>query len=148
MKNSQQPELINGGRFSDDRGTLQFVNDFDLSCTKRFYTITQAKSAGARAWQGHKLETKFFFCLTGSFHVFLVKPDDWETPSAHLPAEHFLLSETESRVLVIPPGFANGIISATNQSSLLVFSDKTVEESAEDIFRFPKNLWINWDDYV
>ena len=142
------PELIKGDCFSDERGTLKFVNDFNFNGVKRFYCITQSKQAGARAWQGHKIETKYLFCMMGSFHIFLVKPDNWQSPSSKLEVKHFILTENESQVLKIPPGYANGFVTFDDQSSLLVFSDKTLEESKNDIYRFNVNKWINWNDYA
>jgi len=142
------PQVIQGGSFSDARGMLRYVNDFDFDGIKRFYIIIQNKQAGPRAWQGHREETKYFFCIKGSFHVFLVKPDDWNSPSGNLETQHFHLTDKENRLLKIPAGYANGFIASDEQSSLLVFSDKTLEESKTDDYRFNTEFWINWNDYA
>ncbi len=140
----EKPELIEGGSFTDERGTVAFVNDFDLKDVRRFYTITHPETETVRAWQGHREESKWFYCLRGSFRVAVVKIDDWENPSDKLPASSFTLNESESQVLFVPPGFANGFRALKPGSELLVFSDKSLDESAGDDFRFDKNLWYNW----
>ena len=106
---TKTPTLIKGGIFSDHRGSLSFVNDFVLDEVKRFYTITQSPENGPRAWQGHKTESKYFYCVRGSFAVKLVEIDDWKHPSENLPVHAFEISEKESEVLVIPGGYANGL---------------------------------------
>ena len=59
----QNMKIINGGTFKDSRGTLRFVNDFDFSEVKRFYQIENSSTDIVRAWQGHKIEEKFFLLL-------------------------------------------------------------------------------------
>ena len=141
------PHLIEGGSFTDERGSLRFVNDFDLGNIRRFYIINHDSQAGPRAWQGHKKESKYFFCLKGAFTVFLVRPDDWENPSKNLKPASFTLSAEKNQVLEIPGGYINGFIATSEHSSLLVFSDKTLEESKSDDYRFNSHLWVNWNDY-
>jgi len=138
------PKLIEGGLYADERGSLAFVNDFDLQDTRRFYTITHPDINVIRAWQGHKNETKWFFCSKGSFEVLLVEIDDWENPSPNLKVVSYHLSENNSRILFVPSGYANGFKANEPSSTLLVFSDKGLEESKNDDFRFDKNLWYNW----
>ena len=75
------PKLTQGGVFSDDRGTLQFVNDFDMTPIKRMYFTTNITTDVVRAWQGHKIEKRWFYCVKGSFKIKLVQIDNWETPS-------------------------------------------------------------------
>jgi hypothetical protein len=53
-----KPILIDGGFFEDDRGRLDFVNDFDASEIKRMYFITNTMVDFFRGWQGHKIETR------------------------------------------------------------------------------------------
>lgn len=140
-----KPHKINGGIYKDNRGSLKYVNDFSLDKAKRFYTISQSPNSEPRAWQGHKEETKYFYCLKGSFVINLVKIDNWESPNINLDAEPFLLSESKSEILVIPGGYANGIKAKEKKSQLLVFSDKTIKESAIDEHRYKSELWINWE---
>ena len=49
-----QPYIIDGAVHNDHRGTVAFVNDFDMSPIKRMYTITHPSTTVVRAWQAHK----------------------------------------------------------------------------------------------
>jgi len=46
-----------GAVFSDDRGFLRFVNDFDFSDVKRFYQVENHKKGFIRAWHDRDWET-------------------------------------------------------------------------------------------
>ena len=59
------PELIQGGTYTDARGVVRFCNDFDMSAVKRFYTIANSAEQPVRGWIGHKRETKWFSPLKG-----------------------------------------------------------------------------------
>ena len=139
------PYLIEGGIFNDARGTLKFVNDFSLEGVKRFYTITQSPGSGPRAWQGHKTEAKYFYCLKGSFAVRLVKVDNWDMPGENPEIVSFELSGQKSEILAVPGGYANGIKALEDDSQLLVFSERSLEEAKGDEQRFDTHLWVNWD---
>lgn len=136
-----EPFFIAGGDFTDARGILRFVNEFDLEPVRRFYTICHPDPAVIRAWQGHRIETKFFFALKGTFRINWVKVDDWEHPSPGLPVAGRTLTASEPGVLVVPPGYANGIKAMEADSTLLVFSDLSTEESGKDNYRFETGLW-------
>jgi len=140
----KEPHIIIGGTFHDQRGSLKFVNDFTLDGIKRFYTIVQSPDSGPRAWQGHKTETKYLFCLKGSFAIKLVKINNWENPENNPEIKSFTLSESKSEILVIPGGYANGIKALEKDSQLLIFSEKTIKEARDDEQRFEADKWINW----
>ena len=135
------PFFIKGGIHRDHRGTLRFINGFQLERIKRFYVIKNDNTNTIRAWQGHRLETKYFYCIAGSFTIHLVLIDDWMNPSYDLPVFNYELNEETSEILVVPPGYANGIKSVKKNSQLLVYSDKTLEESGKDDYRFALNYW-------
>lgn len=143
MDNSIQ--LIDGGNHTDDRGTIAFANDFDLTPAVRLYRITHPDTSVVRAWQGHKKESKWFHCLEGTFLIKLIKIDDWGNPSLDLNIETFELKGSQSQVLHVPPGYASGFKALEKNSSIMVFSDFTVEESTNDDFRFEKNYWFKWE---
>ena len=138
------PYLINGGTYRDKRGVISFVNDFMLDSIKRFYIITHTDSSIVRAWQGHKYESKYFYCLKGNFLVNLVKINDWSNPSMELDVITYKLEAEISQVLYIPPGYANGFKAVRKESQLLVYSDKTIGESKDDDYRYDSNYWFNW----
>ena len=61
-----EPRIINGSRFIDDRGQLNFANDFDFAGVKRYYSVTNHRKGFVRAWHGHKLESKYITMARGS----------------------------------------------------------------------------------
>jgi len=122
--------------FKDERGIVRFVNDFHFEGVKRFYTIFHPDKSIIRAWQGHKKETKVFYVTNGSFTINWIKIDDWTSPSKDLMIESKVLSESESELLIVKPGYANGFKANENNSTLLVFSDMLLEESEKDDYRW------------
>jgi dTDP-4-dehydrorhamnose 3,5-epimerase len=136
-----KPELIQGGFFEDDRGRLDYVNGFNLDQIKRFYFITNTLVGFFRAWQGHKIERRWFYCVKGKFEVELVEIDDWENPSNDLVPIKFFLSAYDSKVLLIPPGYINGFKAIEEGSKLMVFSDFEVGVNKNDDVRFESGKW-------
>lgn len=98
-----------------------------------------------RAWQGHQKENKFFYVTKGDFLICAVRIDDWDNPSKNLPIKVFNLSDRESNVLVLPGGYANGIQANSEHGQLIVFSDKSLNESKDDDFRYPADWWYDWN---
>ncbi len=141
---SNTVSIIAGGIHSDARGTIFFINDFDMSAVKRMYMIEHPDASIVRAWQGHKLEQKWFVVTAGSFKVALIAPDNWNEPSKDLPVQEFTLSASEPSVLHIPGGYLNGFKALEPNSKITVFSDATVEESKADDYRFEKDKWFSW----
>jgi dTDP-4-dehydrorhamnose 3,5-epimerase-like enzyme len=138
------PELIEGGLAVDDRGQLLFANDFVLSNYRRFYMIRNHADQFVRAWHGHKLEGKAITVAEGAAIVGAVEIDDWEKPSPSLVPHRYVLSSKKPSVLLIPPGYANGIMTLTPNTIVCVFSSSSVEESRGDDYRFPSRLWDIW----
>ena len=135
------PQLIEGGNFSDHRGTLSYVNDFSFKDIERFYIISNSDTHPLRAWQGHKLDAKNFYCLSGSFRIHYVKIDNWENPSKDLTIETVTLTESESKMLHIPAGYANAIESLGQDSKLISFSTLPLSNVSEDDVRYDANYW-------
>ena len=118
---------IIGNIHKDERGTVRFVNDFDMTQVVRMYCI-EPKLGVIRAWQGHKKETKWFYAAKGSF---LVKTIIMVTSDK----KEYYLKDSESKVLEIPGGHYNGFEALEEGSVLMVFSDFGLEESKRDDFR-------------
>jgi dTDP-4-dehydrorhamnose 3,5-epimerase len=137
-------KIYDGGAHTDDRGRISFVNDFKFEGVKRFYHIMQPDIKIVRAWQGHRIEHKYFFVPHGKFLLSWVFIDDWHKPSADLKASYTVLSEEEPRVLCIPPGYANGIKALIPGSVLSVYSDLDLATSENDRWSFDQSLWLNW----
>jgi len=134
-------QLIKGNIHIDHRGIVRFVNDFHFENVKRFYTITHPDTNIIRAWQGHKLETKYFYVTKGSFLINWIKIDNWEQPSKDLKINTHTLSDIQSEILIIPPGHVNGFKALEPDSTMMVFSDMSLEESKGDDFRFAVDYW-------
>lgn len=148
MSNNCKPEkiqIIKGNQHTDARGILSFINDFDMSAVKRMYTINHPSITIVRAWQGHKIESKYFKCIRGRFLIAAVAIDDWDNPSRKLTPKTFILKADDTEVLYIPKGYANGIKAIDEDSELLVFSDLDLETAKTDNYRYDCGLWRDWD---
>ncbi|WP_298480593.1 WxcM-like domain-containing protein [uncultured Maribacter sp.] len=141
----KKPNLISGGFFSDERGQISFVNNLNLSSVKRFYIITNTNTKIIRAWQGHKIEKRWFYCLKGKFDVRLIKINNFENPKNNLTVDKFVLSEQKSQILEIPNGYANGFKALEDNSQLLVFSDFELNANTNDDYRYDAGKWTNWN---
>jgi dTDP-4-dehydrorhamnose 3,5-epimerase len=135
------PTIIQGGNFSDHRGTISYVNDFSFQNIERFYIISNSDDNSIRAWQGHKLDAKNFYCLTGSFKIHFVKVDNWEAPSKDLTIETVFVSESDSKIVNIPAGYANAIESLESNSKLISFSTLPLSDVSNDDVRYPSDYW-------
>ena len=136
-----KPKIITGGNFTDHRGTVSYVNDFSFNGIERFYIISNSDAYPVRAWQGHKLDSKNFYCLSGSFRIHYVKIDDWEHPSKDLTIETVTLLASESKMLHIPAGYANAIESLESHSKLVSFSTLPLHNVSDDDVRYEANYW-------
>lgn len=141
----EKVKIIDGGQFIDNRGKLNYANEFSFKDVSRFYTITHPDTKTIRAWQGHKYEKKYFFVVNGSFVISWVKIDDWDTPSIELHADHLILKEEDSPVLCLPAGYANGLKALEPNSKVLVFSEFGLDKSVEEKIRFDADLWFDWE---
>jgi len=119
--------VIEGNIHQDERGVVRFVNDFDMEKVVRMYCI-EPKLGVIRAWQGHKVERKWFYAAKGRFWVKTVEMDS-------LNKEVFELTSLESKVLEIGGGYFNGFEALEEGSVLMVFSDFSLEESKKDDYR-------------
>jgi len=135
------PKIIQGGNFSDHRGTISYVNDFKFSDIERFYIISNSEGNPIRAWQGHKLDTKNFYCLTGSFNIHFIKIDNWENPSKELTVETIYVSANDSKIVHIPAGYANAIESLEKDSKLISFSTLPLANVGDDDVRYASDYW-------
>lgn len=135
-------KIIQGGRCTDHRGVISYVNDFSFTDVKRFYIISNSEENPIRTWHGHKLDAKKFYCITGAFNIHFVKIDDWEKPSKDLEIETVFVSETDSKVVHIPAGYANAIESLENNSKLISFSTLPFSDvNDEEDLRFSLDYW-------
>jgi dTDP-4-dehydrorhamnose 3,5-epimerase len=142
---NNKPYVINGGVAVDDRGEITFVNEFNFESVKRFYMVSNHKAGFVRAWHAHKREGKYVTAVVGSAIVGAVKIDDWESPSKDLDVERYVISEKKPQVIYIPPGYANGFMSLTQDLKLVFYSTSKLEESSGDDIRYDARYWDIWD---
>jgi dTDP-4-dehydrorhamnose 3,5-epimerase-like enzyme len=131
--------LIDIDTFSDERGSIEFCNEFDMSAVIRFYKVTHADTETVRAWQLHYKEHKWFVCTAGSFDFRLVPLTDVDCQL--LLALGFVkqgdsysinLTSKVSQVVFVPAGFANGFRALERNSSLTVYSNLSLAEAKLD----------------
>lgn len=134
-----------GNTFTDHRGILRFVNEINPGYFCRFYLITHPQVDIIRAWQGHKIEEKAFYVISGSFTIAVVQPLNFDYLSDEEIPEIYNLNEDKGQLLRVPGGSFTGIKATAANATLLVLSSLNVNESKEDDFRQPSNRWVNWD---
>ncbi len=140
----EEPRLVEGALVADDRGELTFINELDLVDIRRFYTVRNFRAGFVRAWHAHREEGKCVTVVAGAALVCCVKIDDWAHPSSDLFVYRYVLSAGRPSALVIPPGFANGSMSLTGDTTLVYFSTQPIAESLGDDVRYPSRHWDPW----
>ncbi len=138
------PKLIEGGMVIDDRGSLSFINDFHFDGVKRFYIVTNHSAGFVRAWHAHRHEAKYITVVQGVAIVAAVAITNWKRPSKTAEIHRYVLSAQKPAVLYIPPGYANGFMSLTDDARLVFFSTSTYEESINDDMRYDACYWDAW----
>jgi len=135
-----KPNLISGNCHKDERGQLFYNNDFDTTSTKRIYVIENHSIDFVRAWQGHKVEQRWFSAIQGSFKIQLIAVDNWDTPSENLPRIEYHLNSEKLDILHIPAGYISSIQALEKKSKLVVMSDYHLGE-LNDEFRYPTDYF-------
>ncbi|TDQ73512.1 WxcM-like domain-containing protein [Sphingobacterium yanglingense] len=138
-------DTIKGGIASDHRGSIRFVNEFDMTQVKRFYSIRNADVELVRGWRAHRIEQRWFYVLSGSFVLDLVKIDDWDNASATLPVERRILREEEGEVLHVPVGYGTAFQAMEEGAELLVFADHGIEHAPNDDYTWPVDYFVKRD---
>lgn len=138
------PTVIAGTCHADTRGKVFYNNNFNASKVKRIYVIENILLEFIRAWQGHKIEQRWFSVINGSFRIRLIKIDNWESPSKKLEPLTFLLDSEKMDVLHVPEGYVSSIQSLEPDSRLLIMSDYSLGE-INDEFRYEVDYFKNND---
>ena len=140
----EEPDLIKGAMFVDDRGSISFVNDFDLAKMRRFYVVENHEAGFIRAWHCHVEESKYVMALSGTAILALVYVEDPENPPIDPEIHRYVLTSSDPTVLWIPPGYAHGAKTLSPDTKLIFFSDASLAESQKDDFRFDAFQWDPW----
>ncbi len=134
------PEIIKGASHIDPRGTLFFNNDFDANAIKRIYFIENQDNSIVRAWQGHKIEQRWFSVIMGSFKIQLIAIEDWDKPLKTLQRISFIIHSETLDILHIPGGYVTSIQSLEEGSKLLVMADYLLGELTDE-YRYPTDYF-------
>ena len=137
-----KPKLIKGGKHKDERGEIQFNNEFDVTEVKRIYTIENVDVSFVRAWQGHTIESRWFSALQGRFQIKLIQIDNWEHPNPNSKVLTFELHDEGLNILYVPPGYISSIQALVKESKLLAMSDYQLGE-VNDEYRFDKHYFTS-----
>lgn len=136
-------KTIQGGVAADHRGQIRFVNDFDMTAVKRFYIIENADSELVRGWRAHRIEQRWFYVLSGSFHIDVVQIDNWEKPSPDLTIEKRTLRADSQEVLHVPAGYGTAFQALKPNSQLLVFADHGIDHAPMDDYTWDLEYFRN-----
>jgi nucleoside-diphosphate-sugar epimerase/dTDP-4-dehydrorhamnose 3,5-epimerase-like enzyme len=133
--------LISGGIAVDDRGSLNFANEFDFFGVKRFYQVQNFSTSTIRAFHGHLREAKYVYVAKGSAIVAAVRLDDVNNPSKDEKMNRFVLSDKNPQILFIPSKYANGFRPLESDTRIIFFSTSSLEDSKGDDYRYPADYW-------
>ena len=137
----KEPTVIQGSLAVDDRGQVSFANAFSFEGVRRFYMVENFSTDVVRAFHGHLKEAKFVFVASGSAIVAAVHLDDHQRPNRQTKPHRFVLSDRQPRLLYIPAEYANGFRPLEPGTKIIFFSTATMEEAANDDYRFPADYW-------
>lgn len=137
-------KIIKGEVFSDNRGSINSLNNFTYDGVRRSYFITHPDTETVRGWNAHWKERKWFCCLKGEFKLALVKLDSWDNPSEGLSPEVYTLNSSEMQLVAVPGGYASAMQATVPDSVLMVLSDTPFPPESEDSQKFPLTLWSEW----
>lgn len=135
VKLNKIPTIIKGNSHTDDRGTILFNNQFTATEVKRIYFIENKDTEFVRAWQGHKIEQRWFSAVQGSFEIKLIEVDHWEHLSKSSLIHTFILKANQLDILHVPRGYISSIQALETDSKLLVMADYLIGE-VQDEYRF------------
>ncbi|MDQ1148127.1 dTDP-4-dehydrorhamnose 3,5-epimerase-like enzyme [Sphingobacterium zeae] len=136
-------KTIQGGVARDYRGQIRFVNGFDMTLVKRFYIIKNNDIELIRGWRAHRIEQRWFYVLSGTFSLSLVKIDNWENADPNLPVDHHILNESDLKIVHVPAGYATAFRALQDGSELLVYADYPIEHAAVDDYSWETDYFIN-----
>lgn len=134
-------KIINGDSRSDGRGTVRFVNDFNLKGVKRFYQVENIDTKIIRGFHGHMVEAKYVYVVSGLILFCAVFLDNEKNPSKKQKVKKFLLKADKPQIVYVPPSFANGFKALESDTRVIFFSTLTLKQSLKDDYRFPFDYW-------
>jgi dTDP-4-dehydrorhamnose 3,5-epimerase-like enzyme len=104
------------------------------------YVIENHSVNFIRAWQGHKIEQRWFSAIQGHFKIQLIAIDNWDKPSETLTRLDYILESATLDILHIPAGYVSSIQALEEKSKLVVMSDYLLGE-LNDEFIYPMDYF-------
>ncbi|MDO8581273.1 MAG: dTDP-4-dehydrorhamnose 3,5-epimerase family protein [bacterium] len=141
----EEIKIFEGGLSVDDRGTVTFVNGFTFAGVKRFYSIRNHRKGFVRAWHAHRKEGKYVAMFAGSALIGAVPIDNWDHPAKDAKVFRVVLSSAKPSIVYIPPGYANGAMSLSDDAIIVYFSTASMEETKGDDVRYDARYWDIWN---
>ena len=133
------PTLIKGQMYSDERGKVYHINEFDLSQIKRMYIIENMNIIDHRGWKGHSIENRWFYCQIGEIEIHVVSIECFETKKPKI--DIFNLNSDNLDVLFVPNGFATIIKQNVINSRVVAMSDYFIGESDDENLRWDSDFF-------
>jgi dTDP-4-dehydrorhamnose 3,5-epimerase-like enzyme len=130
-----EPTFFSGVEHCDSRARIDFNNNLILTGVKKAYCIENASTQVVRAWQGQKIERRWFLAVRGSFTIKAIKIDKWEKPSKDLVPFEFIFDAQSLESLALPAGYISSIQQLESDSKLMVFADYELGE-IQDEYRY------------
>ncbi|WP_185213166.1 WxcM-like domain-containing protein [Sphingobacterium mizutaii] len=134
--------FIEGGESIDARGSIKYVNSFDMTKIKRFYIISNADTEMIRGWRGHKIEERWFYVISGEFELDIVKIDDWDLCDRNLDVNRYQLKAEDNRIVHLPCGYATAFRALKKDSKLLVYSNFGLDHAKNDDYVWPIDYFV------
>lgn len=127
-----KPIFIDIDLHEDDRGSVHCIMDnlCDFGI-KRIYCVENFGRGQVRAWHAHKDGDTYMYCANGSVKVGGLNIDDM------LDITTGVLTARRPRLFFVPRGFANGAMSLTDNTKLIVMSTLSFKEVRRDDIRLP-----------
>ena len=143
--NKNKIKIYSGGVSVDERGQLDYFNEINFKSIKRFYIVQNHKDKFIRAWHAHKKESKLIQVISGAALICAVKIDNWKKPNKKANVFKKILSVNKPELLFIPKGYANGAMTLTRNTKIMYYSDKILNDSISDDFRYDFDYWNPWE---
>jgi len=129
--------------YDDDRGFLvPLTNQLIPEDIRRVYVVGNFSKGIIRGFHYHFKEIKMFYIIKGAAKFLAINPDDPEEKY------EFVVTERKPKVVVIPPGYANGWVSLADDTLLVSMSSRTIDEIRSDNddlrydpFEWGKEIW-------
>lgn len=104
--------------------------------------IIDVKLDVVRAWQGHKIEPKWFVVLEGELKIKAV-PINVNSNISLVDCFQITVLKSDNKIVHIPAGYYNGFKAFKPNSKLLILSNLTISESLTDDYRLSTKE-LNW----